>query len=101
MAPTNHTPEEMTARLGGQWKGSHGRARCPAHDDRKPSLHISQQGKKILVHCFAGCTQEQVLGALKRMGLWNSVKSTRARTPNEQWNPRLCRCGGQPMTKPL
>ena len=46
MAPTNHTPEEMTVSLGGQWKGSHGRARCPAHDDRHPSLHISQQGKK-------------------------------------------------------
>jgi hypothetical protein len=36
----------------------------PAHDDRDPSLSISEAGGKILVHCFAGCTIEEVCRAL-------------------------------------
>lgn len=45
-------------------------ARCPAHDDRSPSLSIRQSGDKILVHCHAGCTQDEVIGALRGRGLW-------------------------------
>jgi len=39
--------------------------RCPAHDDRKPSLAI-RQGRKgqVLMHCHAGCSVEQVCTAL-------------------------------------
>lgn len=39
---------------------------CPAHDDSTPSLSISIDKAKpdlILMHCFAGCTLDQVLGA--------------------------------------
>jgi putative DNA primase/helicase len=40
-------------------------ARCPAHDDAKASLSISQ-GKDgcILLHCFAGCRAEAIVQAL-------------------------------------
>jgi rhodanese-related sulfurtransferase len=44
-------------------------APCPAHDDHKPSLKISEKDGKILVYCHAGCTQDQVVGALKDRGL--------------------------------
>jgi len=38
---------------------------CPAHDDRSPSLAIKDNGDgRILVHCFAGCAVEDVLGSV-------------------------------------
>jgi hypothetical protein len=40
-------------------------ARCPAHDDRHPSLSIREvEDGRVLVYCFAGCGVEQILGAL-------------------------------------
>lgn len=46
-------------------------ARCPAHDDDKPSLKISDgDNGKPVVFCHAGCTQESVIDALKGRGLW-------------------------------
>ena len=36
-------------------------ARCPAHDDRGPSLSITERDGRILFHCFAGCDAESVL----------------------------------------
>lgn len=40
-------------------------ARCPAHDDKNPSLSISE-GREggVVVHCHAGCTTERVCTAL-------------------------------------
>ena len=46
---------------------SHGRwlTRCPAHDDRNPSLSITVKGDgKILIHCFAGCSPAAVVNAV-------------------------------------
>ena len=40
-------------------------ARCPAHDDRGPSLAISdKEDGLVLVHCFAECDVQDVLGAV-------------------------------------
>ena len=40
-------------------------ARCPAHDDRGPSLAIAEKDDgRILLHCFAGCDVQDVLGAV-------------------------------------
>ncbi|HMV00478.1 MAG TPA: hypothetical protein PKD04_05305 [Rhodocyclaceae bacterium] len=39
-------------------------ARCPAHDDLGPSLTIREtEGATVLVHCFAGCSVHEVVGA--------------------------------------
>ena len=46
---------------------------CPAHDNRNPSLSVCDKNGKILVHCWAGCTQEEVIGALRGMGLWHTA----------------------------
>ncbi len=46
---------------------------CPAHNDRSPSFAAKDDNGKILVKCFAGCTQEEVINALRGMGLWHSA----------------------------
>lgn len=39
-------------------------ARCPAHDDRGPSLAIRElDDGRVLVHCFAGCAAHEIVRA--------------------------------------
>jgi len=66
------TAEPIAKALGGRKAGSGWIARCPAHDDRNPSLSLSM-GKdgKVLLHCHAGCDQAQVIDALRARGLWD------------------------------
>ena len=60
--------------LGGRQAGGTWMARCPAHEDREPSLSISA-GKdgKVLVRCHAGCDQRDVIAALRQRGLWQTT----------------------------
>lgn len=38
---------------------------CPAHDDKSPSLSVRElDDGRILVHCFSGCSVEEILGAV-------------------------------------
>jgi len=40
-------------------------ARCPAHEDRSPSLSIGEgDDGKILIHCFAGCSAPDICAAI-------------------------------------
>jgi 5S rRNA maturation endonuclease (ribonuclease M5) len=41
-----------------------GKYLCPAHDDRNPSLSITERDGKLLFHCHAGCATEDVLAAV-------------------------------------
>lgn len=43
-----------------QWQ-----ACCPAHNDRNPSLSITEKDGKILLHCFTGCTSDDICNALQ------------------------------------
>lgn len=47
-------------RCGGNWI-----ARCPAHEDRSPSLSVCERQGRVLLHCFAGCPTEAVCDALR------------------------------------
>ncbi len=40
------------------------RACCPNHDDRDPSLSITEKQDKILLNCHAGCRTKEILNAL-------------------------------------
>lgn len=63
--------ESIVKALAGRKAGGGWMARCPAHDDRKPSLSIRDTGDaKVLVRCHAGCDQERVIAALRSRGLW-------------------------------
>ena len=48
------TAKAIIKALGGHWHGGQGTARCPAHDDRSPSLSVRQSRDKILLFCHAG-----------------------------------------------
>ncbi len=63
--------QDIVRSLRGKWFGHYGIARCPAHDDKKPSLSISEDDGKILVKCHAGCSQDSVIHALKSQKLWD------------------------------
>lgn len=67
------TAETLAKALGGLRAGATWMARCPAHDDSRPSLSISA-GKdgKVLVRCHAGCDQRDVIAALSERGLWDA-----------------------------
>ncbi len=60
---------QIVKALGGHWSRKSGMCRCPAHDDRTPSLSVGVTGSAILFHCFAGCTSEEVLAGFKRHGI--------------------------------
>ena len=65
------TAEAIAKALGGRKASGGWTARCPAHDDRTPSLSIRDgDDKKVLVRCHAGCDQERVIAALRGRGLW-------------------------------
>lgn len=61
--------EALTRALGGVWRGAKGAARCPAHDDRSPSLSLGTGwGGRLLLNCHAGCSFEEVRAALQAKG---------------------------------
>lgn len=53
--------------LAGVKQTSAGRwmARCPAHEDRSPSFSVREMDDgRVLLHCFAGCANEEILAVL-------------------------------------
>jgi hypothetical protein len=58
--------DEFLARLENLRKSGRGwSARCPAHVDRSNSLSVALgDDGRLLVHCFAGCTVAEIVGAM-------------------------------------
>lgn len=51
---------EGTRQSNGSWK-----ALCPAHEDRVPSLSITEGDEnKAILHCFVGCEPEEIVAAM-------------------------------------
>lgn len=67
------TAQQIAEALGGATRIADGwKARCPAHEDRTPSLSIADaEDGRLLVRCHAGCEQSSVWSALKERGLLN------------------------------
>lgn len=64
----------------GSWIRDRRMYHCPAHDDDRPSLSVSEgDDGRSLVYCFAGCKTEDVISAL---GLeWKDLFGTEERVP--------------------
>lgn len=64
----NSTPAEIVLqRLDSVKQTAPGKwlAKCPAHDDRSPSLSVRETDEgKVLLKCWAGCSAVEVVGAL-------------------------------------
>jgi hypothetical protein len=59
--------DALLSQLEGVKRTGEGRwlARCAGHADKSPSLSIRELADgRILVHCFAGCTVEEILSAV-------------------------------------
>ena len=87
------TVETIAKALKGHKTGNGWVACCPAHDDRVPSLAISEaKDGRVLLCCHAGCAQNQVIDALRSLGLWgkNGRQNYRRRSfnSNRQNNSR-------------
>ena len=78
------TAEAIAVALGGRRAGDSWIARCPFHEDRVPSLSIrGGSDGRVLVKCHAGCSQRDVIDALRDVGLWPtpSLESRESRPP--------------------
>jgi hypothetical protein len=53
-------------------EGNHGTGMClcPAHDDQRPSLHVTEGRNGPVFHCHAGCSQQRVIEALRARRLF-------------------------------
>jgi len=62
---------DLALAVGARKSGHRYLARCIAHKDKSPSLSITDGADgRVLVHCFAGCSQDAVIAALRQRGLW-------------------------------
>jgi hypothetical protein len=63
---TRSPVEQLLSRLDGvrQTAPNQYIARCPAHDDKTPSLSIRDVDDRVLVNCFGGCAPSAVLDAV-------------------------------------
>jgi DNA primase len=70
MASKSQSAEKFVRALQGRREGAGWMARCPAHEDRSPSLAIRESDGRVLVHCHAGCKQGDVIRVLRDRGIW-------------------------------
>src|ERR1041384_1752827 len=82
MKDSNIINTEYIARaLGGRRCGRGWIAKCPAHDDKTPSLSIREGDRvPVIVCCFRGCLQADIIDALRARGLWPEK-------PRDAWTP--------------
>jgi len=73
------TIDSIARALNARRSGAGWIAKCPAHDDKNPSLSIRDADGKVLLHCHAGCAQGDVIDALKAHGVWQPERTENSR----------------------
>src|SRR6266511_1711715 len=95
-----HAADRLAATLGATRSGDGWMAKCVlphnhAHNDRTPSLAISRgDNGKPVIHCHAGCVNDDIIAELRKRGLWQ----TNGHAP-EHDQPRKPR--SRPTPKPI
>lgn len=94
--------QRICTTLGGAWFGKYGLCRCPAHDDRYPSLSIRVGDRALLYKCHAGCSQADVVSAVRRLQrtfkVTAPIRQADVSTDNDnQWHLQLW-SRAQPIT---
>ena len=84
-----YSAKEVTKALKGNWHGTYGLTQCPVHDDRTPSLKVSDRsgGEGITVHCFAGCDWRPIKDDLRSRGILPDWEG-KSRSPAPKRKPR-------------
>ena len=89
--------EDIARALKGSRSSKGWICRCPAHDDHHPSLGLAEtRDAKILIKCWSGCSQGEVLDALRRRGLWDG----KAREMSQAGTPRALVAEREKLLKP-
>jgi hypothetical protein len=60
---------------------------CPAHVDKHPSFDVTERAARLLFVCRSGCSQADVIEALRARGLWADGQRSipvRTRSPREK-----------------
>lgn len=84
--------DDLLGRLEGVRRAGDGySARCPAHEDRSPSLSVTQGDDRILLFCHAECDTQAVVTAmgLTMADLFLAPKETRASEQPKPFVPPL------------
>ncbi len=69
--------EHIANTLGKATKSGNGyQCLCPAHEDKNPSLSITEVNGKLLFHCHAGCSYESIQREIKRSGRYQFAERT-------------------------
>jgi hypothetical protein len=79
------TAAEIAAALGAARRsaGWH-RSRCPVHQSSGPTLALRDGAHGLIAHCHAGCSRDDVLAELRRLGLFDGTGSARPPDPAKQ-----------------
>jgi hypothetical protein len=74
---------------------------CPSHQDRHPSLDVVGRDGRVLFVCRTGCPQDEVLSALRRLGIWSAGRPEPLLGPEPTVTElALERWRGQPASSP-
>ncbi len=76
--------QRIATALGSKRTANGFMAKCPAHEDKTPSLSIADGHSGTVLRCFAGCDQAAVMDALRQRGLWGKESSCSGRNIGHQ-----------------
>ena len=62
--------ESIAVALEGRRRGDRWWAKCVSHDERTASLSIRELNGVVLLRCFGGCENRDIIRALRARGLW-------------------------------
>jgi hypothetical protein len=82
--------ETLTVALGGHWNGRTGTglSHCPNpnHADRHPSFSVADKGGRTMFICRSGCSQSEILSALRNLNLWHASRTDAGTTSREPFD---------------